>query len=108
MIVIAWFSCLFLNDGLGLCSLNCNTHAMTGNCSASWPVLADLLQVVSAKRGNLPLVTILNQAASTGCSGDNKENCLRIFAASMRVISAMTRNPPLHPYKQYGTNNIEC
>ena len=27
-----------------------------------------------------------------------KKNCLRIFSASMRVISAMTGNPPLHTF----------
>ena len=46
--------------------------------------LANSMQVVSAKRGNPPLVVI------------TKKNCLQIFAASMRVISAMTRNLPLH------------
>ena len=35
VIVIAWFSCFCLKEQLGLCSLNCDTHAMTGNCSAS-------------------------------------------------------------------------
>ena len=35
VIVINWFSWLCLKDQLGLCSLNCHTHAMTGNWSAS-------------------------------------------------------------------------
>ena len=55
VIVIAWFSYLCLKDQLGLCSLNCRTHTMTGNCSASQRVLANSLRVVSAKRGNPPL-----------------------------------------------------
>ena len=55
VIVIAWFSCLSLKDQLGLCLLNCHTHSMTGNCSASQQVLVNLLWVVSVKRGNPPL-----------------------------------------------------
>ena len=38
-----------LGDKLGLCSVNCSILAMIGNCSAS-------LRVVSAMRGNPPLV----------------------------------------------------
>ena len=37
---------------------------ITGNCSASWRVLADSLRVVSAKRGNSPLRRI-------SCHGKN-------------------------------------
>ena len=44
--------CPCLKDQLGLCSLNCHTHTMTGNCSASQRVLTNSLRVVSAKRGN--------------------------------------------------------
>ena len=62
-IIIVSFSCLCLKDQLGLCSLTCHTHVMTGNCSASWRVLANSLRVVSAKRGNrlYATVTILLQ-----------------------------------------------
>ena len=56
VIVIARFSCLCLKDQLGLCSLICHIHTMTGNCSASQRVLANSLRVVSAKRGNPPLL----------------------------------------------------
>ena len=35
VIVIAWFSWVCLKDQLGLCSSNCHTDALTGNCSAS-------------------------------------------------------------------------
>ena len=44
-----------MKDQLGLCSLNCHTYTMTGNCSASQRVLANSLRVVSAKRGNPPV-----------------------------------------------------
>ena len=57
VIVIAWFSCLSLKAQLGLCSSNCHAHAMTGNCSASYRVLANSLRVISAKRGNPPQCT---------------------------------------------------
>ena len=44
MIVIASFTCICMEDKmedkLGLCSINCHIHAMTGNCSASLRVLA--------------------------------------------------------------------
>ena len=35
MIVIALFTLLCLKDKLGLCSINCQIHAMTGNCFVS-------------------------------------------------------------------------
>ena len=45
---------------------------------------------------NSKLVKILNQAASTRCSGDNKEKLsTNIHSEYMRVISAMTGNPSL-------------
>ena len=53
-----------MKDQLGLCSLICHTHTMTGNCSASQRVLANSLRVVSAKRGNPPLRRI-------SCHGKN-------------------------------------
>ena len=39
MIITALFACLCLKDKLGLCSIYCHIHAMTGNCSASLRVL---------------------------------------------------------------------
>ena len=54
LIIIALFSCLYLNDKLGLCSLNCQTHKMTRNCSGSIRVLANSLRMVSAMTENLP------------------------------------------------------
>ena len=53
MIVIALFTCICLKDKLGLCSMNCHIHAMTGNCSASLRVLAISLRVIYAMTGNL-------------------------------------------------------
>ena len=35
IIRIALFICLRFKDELGLCSINCHIHGMTGNCSAS-------------------------------------------------------------------------
>ena len=37
---------------------------------------------------------MFNQAADARCSGDNEENCLQVFAANIRIDSAMTRKPP--------------
>ena len=55
-----------MKDQLGLCSLICHTHTMTGNCSASQRVLANSLQVVSAKRGNPKSTdTLAKKAKST-------------------------------------------
>ena len=54
MIVIALFTCLSLKDKLGLCSINCHIHAMTGNGSVRLQVLANLPRVVSAMIGNPP------------------------------------------------------
>ena len=53
---ITLFSCLCLKDQQSLCSSNCHTHAVNGNCSASLRVLDNSLRVVSAMRGNLPSV----------------------------------------------------
>ena len=69
VIVIVWFSCLCMKGQLGLCSLNCQTDAMTGNCTASYRVLANSLRVVSAMRENPPSVKswqiyILSQCCS--------------------------------------------
>ena len=53
VIIIALLSCLYLKDQLGLCSINCHIHPMTGNCSAS-------LRVVSAMAGNyIPNTSLL-------------------------------------------------
>ena len=54
MIVTALFICFYLKDKLSLSSINCQIHAMTGNCSVSLQVLTNSLQVVSAMTGNSP------------------------------------------------------
>ena len=43
---------------LGPCSINFYVNATTGNCSASWRVLASSLRVISAMIGNQPLLII--------------------------------------------------
>ena len=53
VIVKALISCLCLRDQSGLPSVNCHIYAITGNCSASLELLADLLRVIStAVTGN--------------------------------------------------------
>ena len=54
--LIALFTCLCLKDKLGLCSINCHTQAITGNCFASLQVLTNSLRLISAIIGNPPLL----------------------------------------------------
>ena len=75
------------------------------NCATStirsWPFLKTrtfTVDVLSRGIYSLPMANklkILNQAASIRCSDDNKEKLSSVFVASLRMISAMTGNPPL-------------
>ena len=54
MIIIALFTCLYMKDKVGICSIiNCHIQAVTGKCSASLRVFANSLRVVSAMTGSL-------------------------------------------------------
>ena len=53
MISMDLFTCLCLKDNLGLSSINCHIHAITGNYSASLRVLANSLRLISAMTENL-------------------------------------------------------
>ena len=100
MVVIALFTCPCLKDQFGLCLINCNIHAITGNCSASLRVLAYSLRVVSAMTGSPPLLSDVQllppNSSSFTIVSCNKCGNVSCMSGKYRIFFGLASSPS-HP-----------